>query len=177
MSMLPAKSTESAPSFYFGNTANKCQDWVLITDNVMGGITKSNLVYNSSSLLLTGDISLANYGGFSSIKTRYSSFNLEAYKGVKIRYRSTGQKFAFTLEDSRNWTSPNYKGAFAAKSDGEWEVTTINFKDFKQYQVGQPTGKYLNLSSLKNLVRLGVITTEKNEGPFSLEIDYIEFIK
>jgi hypothetical protein len=35
----------------------------------------------------------------------------------------------------------------------------------------------LQLERLKNIVRIGVITTEKKEGPFSLEIDYIEFLE
>jgi hypothetical protein len=48
--------------------------------------------------------------------------------------------------------------------------------DFKQYQIGEPTGKKLSTSVLKNIVRLGIITTEKKEGPFSIEVESIEFI-
>jgi hypothetical protein len=33
------------------------------------------------------------------------------------------------------------------------------------------------LENLKNMVRLGIMTAEKKEGPFTLEVDYIEFIK
>jgi hypothetical protein len=95
---------------------------------------------------------------------------------VKIRYKSTGQKFAFTLEDSKNWTMPNYKGAFSSSDGNAWEEATIFFKDFKQYQIGEPTGKKLTTSVLKNIVRLGIITTEKKEGPFSIEVESIEFI-
>jgi hypothetical protein len=32
-------------------------------------------------------------------------------------------------------------------------------------------------SALKNIVRMGITTTEKKAGPFSIEIDYIEFVK
>jgi hypothetical protein len=35
----------------------------------------------------------------------------------------------------------------------------------------------LNNKNLKNIVRIGIITTEKKEGPFSIEIDYVEFFK
>ena len=55
----------------FGNLAEKNQEWVLLSDNVMGGVTKSKIEYTINSVLLSGDISLDNYGGFSSIKTKY----------------------------------------------------------------------------------------------------------
>ena len=58
-----------------------------------------------------------------------------------------------------------------------WEEKIIYFKDFKEYQIGEPTAKKLKDTSLKNIVRMGIITTEKKEGPFSIEIDYVEFIK
>jgi hypothetical protein len=81
------------------------------------------------------------------------------------------------LEDTQNWTLPNYKGDFFNQKPNEWETSTILFKDFKEYQIGEPTGEKLELERLKNIVRIGVITTEKKEGPFSLEIDYIEFLE
>ena len=165
------------PSIDFGNAANKVNDWVMISDNVMGGITKSKLDYTEQSMVLTGDISLENYGGFSSVKTRFGSFNLSAYKGLKIRYKATNQRFAFTLEDSRNWTQPNFKGDLPGSKSDVWSEATIYFKDFKEYQIGEPTGGKLDPNSLKDIVRLGIITTEKKEGPFSLEIDYVEFIR
>jgi hypothetical protein len=65
---------------------------------------------------------------------------------------------------------------FYAAQNNEWEIATIYFKDFKEYVVGEPTGNNLKTSCLTNMVRLGVMTSEKKEGAFTLEIDYIEFI-
>lgn len=161
----------------FGRTADRVQDWVKISDNVMGGVTTSRLEYTDNSMVLSGNISLDNYGGFSSVKTRFKNFDLSEFNGLRVRFRSTNQRFAFTLEDSRNWTQPNYKGEFLHSKENTWTETTIYFKDFKEYQIGEPTGEKLNLASLKDIIRLGIITTEKKEGPFSLEVDYIEFFR
>jgi hypothetical protein len=161
----------------FGNLADKNQKWILLSDNIMGGITKSNLEYKENSLVLSGNISLENYGGFSSTKTQYSEFDLSLYKGLKIRYKSSNQQYAFTLEDSRNWTLPNYKGDFPPKSGNDWNEATLYFKDFKEYQIGEPSGRKMKQSALKNIVRMGITTTEKKAGPFFIEIDYIEFVK
>ena len=53
----------------------------------------------------------------------------------------------------------------------------MHFKEFKEYQIGEPTGDRLSLASLKDIVWLGIKTSEKKEGSFSLEVDYIEFFK
>lgn len=161
----------------FGNGQNQINTWVLISDNVMGGVSKSSLEYTENTLILKGDISLRNFGGFASVKTQFGKHDISQFKGVKIKFKSTNQKFAFTLEDSNNWTLPNYKGSFYSTSSNTWEEKTILFKDFKEYQVGEATGKNLEEAMLKSIVRMGIITTEKKEGPFSIEIDYIEFVK
>jgi len=161
----------------FGNSTEKNQEWLLLSDNIMGGVTKSKIEYTSNSVLLSGDISLDNYGGFASMKTKYKSVDLSKYIGIKIKFKSTNQKFAFTLEDNQNWTQPNYKREFSSKKDDTWEEVTIYFKDFQEIVIGAPTGNMMKLKSLKNIVRMGIMTYEKKEGPFSLEVDYLEFIK
>jgi monofunctional biosynthetic peptidoglycan transglycosylase len=161
----------------FGNSAEKNQEWVLLSDNIMGGITKSKIEYTDNSVLLSGNISLDNYGGFSSIKTKYKSFDLSMFTGIKIKFKSSKQRFVFTLEDDRNWTQPNYINEFSSKKDDTWEEVTIYFKDFKEIVIGEPTGNMMKTKSLNNIVRLGIMTHEKKEGPFSLEVDYIAFIK
>lgn len=161
----------------FGNTPGKISDWVLISDNIMGGVSRSKVEYTNRSVQLSGVISLDNYGGFASLKTRFSKLDLSGYKGVRIRFRSTGQRFAFTLEDSQNWTRPNYKNEFYAQKDGTWETATILFQDFKETVIGEPTGRKMDPAVLKSIVRMGIITTQKKAGPFSLEVDRIEFIR
>lgn len=176
LSLLALPAVEKF-TFKFGNSTGQCRDWVLISDNIMGGVTESKLEYTGNSLLLSGSISLENFGGFASIKTQFGKYDLSEFKGVKIRFKSSRQQFAFTLENSQNWTRPNFKGSFSAKEENTWEVATLYFTDFKEYQIGEPTGNPLNPASLKNMVRLGIITTAKKEGPFTLEVDYVEFFR
>jgi hypothetical protein len=44
----------------FGNSAEKNQEWVLLSDNIMGGITKSKIEYTDNSVLLSGSIPSTN---------------------------------------------------------------------------------------------------------------------
>jgi hypothetical protein len=169
--------TANESTYDFGSGRNKVNDWILTSDTIMGGVSKSNLEYTENSLILTGDISLRNSGGFAAVKTQFGKYDISAFNGVKIKFKSTNQKFAFTLQNSNNWTLPSYKGLFSSANANTWEEQTIYFKDFKEYQIGEATGKNLENSILKNIVRMGIMTMEKKEGPFTIEIDYIEFVK
>ena len=72
---------------------------------------------------------------------------------------------------------PYYKGHLPNSKPNIWTEATLYFKDFKEYQIGEPTGDMLEQVSLKKMVRLGIMTTDKKEGSFSIEVDYIEFVK
>ena len=84
MATIPMSSSDSMINF--GRAAGGVQEWIMISDNVMGGITASNLAYTDSSMVLSGTISLENYGGFASVKTKFGRFDLSEYKGVRIRF-------------------------------------------------------------------------------------------
>jgi hypothetical protein len=175
LALLQGAVEDKPMNIDFGNAPGMSQEWVLLSDNVMGGVTKSNLSYTADAALLVGDISFDNFGGFSSMKSKFGAVDLSGYAGVKIRFKSVNQTFAFTLEDSRNWTRPNYKCAFASQKADTWEETTLYFKDFKEYVIGRQTGAMMDSGVLKNIVRLGIITNEKKEGPFWIQVDYVEF--
>lgn len=161
--------------FDFGASDRKTNDWMVLTDRVMGGLSRSTIEYTTNAMVVSGTISLENYGGFASVKTKFDNYDLSHYKGLKIRFKSTNQKFAFTLEQSKNWTYPYFKGDFSSKKENNWEEIVLYFNDFKTYQIGMPTGEKLPQAALKDIVRIGVMTTDKKEGPFTIEIDSIEF--
>lgn len=83
--------TADNASFDFGSGKNQINNWAVISDNVMGGVTTSKLEYTENTMVLSGNISLANFGGFASVKTAFGQYDLSPFKGVKIRFKSTNQ--------------------------------------------------------------------------------------
>ena len=41
--------------------------------------------------------------------------------------------------------------------------------------MGQLSGATVSKDKLENIMRIGIILSDKKEGPFEIEIDYIEF--
>jgi hypothetical protein len=52
---------------------------------------------------------------------------------------------------------------------------TFRLSDFNEEIIGRKTGNKISKDVLKEILRIGIITNDKKEGNFSIEIDYIEF--
>jgi NADH dehydrogenase [ubiquinone] 1 alpha subcomplex assembly factor 1 len=163
--------------FDFGNDKDKVKSWLTVTDNVMGGLSSAKLIYKGNSLVFTGSISFDNNGGFASLRSGIGKFDLSVFNTVKIKFKSENQKFALTLNNSRNWWEPNYKYEFQSELSSDWKTVTFNLADFHEEILGRKTGNVISNAILKEICQIGIITNDKKEGPFSLEIDYIEFYK
>ena len=167
---------------YFGNSLlfnfsneSECNNWRVINDGVMGGLSQGKVVYEKDKLVFTGTISLRNNGGFSSLKSPFDYYDISDYSKLKIRYRSEGVKMAMTMETSRYFYNPYFKYELANSSS--WKEIVIDLKDFKENRLGRETGNKLMQSDKSDIIRLGFINQEKKEQNFKLEIDYIKFLK
>lgn len=148
--------------------------WQVINDGVMGGLSEGQAELKENSILFTGNISLQNNGGFSSLKSPFELMDLSAFETVKIRYRSKGMRIAMTMETSRNWFDLYYKQDIPNESD-DWQVAVLDLEQFKGYRIGRATGLSLGKAPLQKMLRLGFISNEKRAGTFEMEVDYILF--
>lgn len=151
------------------------QDWLVINDGVMGGLSNGGVSFKKNSVLFQGTVSLENNGGFSSFRAPYTApQDLSIYKKVTLKYKSKGINCGFTLDMYRPFYLPYFKQNLAAESD-EWQVLSFSLKDFKQYRLLKETGLKASQEDLEKIIRIGFITNEKRAGAFEIEIDYILF--
>ncbi len=153
-----------------GNT----QDWYVLCDSVMGGVSTARASQNENSIQIKGDVSLENNGGFASFRSPYSDFALGEFTHVKIKYRSTGMRMGFTLNWNREFWLPYFKYVLPI-TDGEWETAEILLNDFKTYRLEQVQSDKINPARLNDIIRFGFITSEKRAGSFEFEIQEITF--
>ena len=61
------------------------ENWSIVNDDVMGGISKSKLsMSDENNLMFTGYLSLENNGGFASTRHRFKEQTLASVKSFKI---------------------------------------------------------------------------------------------
>lgn len=168
-------SYTSYKHYDFGRSNGGDYDWRVIVDGVMGGRSQGELTVTDHNLIFSGTISLENNGGFASLKSPFGKYDLAGCNTVSVRFRSSGQRFYFTLENHRRFYMPNYKHLLAEIPTGEWQTVEIPLNTFAEYRMGDPTGSGVSRQILSNIIRLGFINADKQAGEFKLEIDQIEF--
>ena len=156
--------------FDFDHNTN-LNDWKIIDDVVMGG--KSNgkfTIDNDGNGVFSGDVSIENNGGFSSLRYQFNKINTSKDSKVTIRLKGDGKEYQFRIKNNRN-TYFSYINSF--KTTGNWENIIINLKDLYPSFRGQ-TMNSPNFAgdSFEEIVFL--IGNKKNES-FNLIIDRIDF--
>ncbi len=152
------------------------KDWQIINDDVMGGMSDSKIIFTANSMIFKGDISLQNNGGFASVRSVVQQRDLSKFTKVKIRYKSADfdREYSLVFSTSLRFYNPKYKLSFTPKSE-LWQTKEFLLKDALETRMGKPTGARISESALENNLRFGFILSDKKTGPFTFEIDYLEF--
>jgi len=158
--------------YTFGNSGNT-QEWFIINDGVMGGLSKGQLTFTDSTTVFAGTVSLDNNGGFTAYRSPYGQYDLSAYSTVTIRARGQGQVIGFSLQMEQPYYAPYFRSTFVPQED--WREYSFDLTDMPALRLGRNLGYTMSKADLAEVIRLGFITTEKAAGPFVLEIESVRF--
>ena len=64
---------------------------------------------------------------------------------------------------------------FMLEPTDDWQEYEFQLSELKEYQMGKQTGNSLTKAQLADIIRVGFIMSNKTDGPFKWEIDYIRF--
>lgn len=128
----------------FPEAANGAR-WALITDGVMGGVSRGSLrreaVGGRPALRMTGDVSLANNGGFVQmaldLAPRGGVFDARGWAGVALAVRGNGESYGLHLRTdavTRPWQS--WRQGFVAPPD--WAELRLPFAGFTPHRIDVP---------------------------------------
>jgi len=157
--------------FDFNHTA-PVNDWVVVDDAVMGGRSTGQFKIDSEGHgVYSGNVSLENNGGFSSLRYQFEKIRTHENSKIVIRLKGDGKQYQFRVKSNRN-TYYSYTTTF--KTSGDWENIIIDLKDmypsFRGRTLNMP---HFNENSIEELVFL--IGNKKNES-FELVLDRIDFM-
>ena len=148
---------------------NDLLSWNIVDDTVMGGRSRGSFKINNNVGEFKGYLSLANNGGFSSVRAYYP-YDLIGISSITLRIKGDGRKYNFRVRTNKNsWAS--YSHSFSTESN-TWQEITLNIQDFYPTYRGYNVQNVQRLSEL--LIReIGIMISDKNEGNFALMIDWI----
>jgi len=148
--------------------------WQNIDDVVMGGISSSQMEIHKDKATFKGNLSLENNGGFASIRSADLTQELEGFDGLLLRVKGDGKSYQFRLRD-KSYNRHNYSLRFKTNKD-KWTLIKLPFTQFVAGYRGRNLDSYPAIKS-NDIRALGLMLTDKQEGKFSLEIDWIKAYK
>ena len=149
------------------------KNWNIVNDDVMGGISTSTMSLNKEkNLLYKGNLSLENNGGFASSTLSLEKNILNEVKFFKIKFKGDGN--TYKLRFRQNNRRASYSHDFKSSKD-EWIEVDLRVEDFKATWRGYSYSDYPALEP-KEVISMGLQISDKQEGDFILEIEYIKAV-
>ena len=148
---------------------NETKPWFPLNDDVMGGVSRSELVATTSgTAIFRGVVSFENNGGFATVQTNLAQpLNLSAYRGLTIKLKGDSKRYGMYLRTTSRTLV--YQATF--DTSGEWQTVQLPFDQFKPTYFGRTVpGDPIDVSLIRSM---SVLIEYKQEGPFSLEIAHI----
>lgn len=140
--------------------------WRVVNDKVMGGRSSGGYTVDGGILKFTG-VTNTRGGGFSSIRSVPQRLAVtDKDRRISLRIRGDGRTYTFRVQ-TRDGVS--YWAEFP--SSASWEEANVPFSTFQPRWRGMwLDGPVLNPA---DIVSLGLMIYDKQDGEFFLEVDWI----
>lgn len=149
-----------------------------INDTVMGGLSNSRVIMTEQGIGFCGEVSLANNGGFASMRGRWllngddqSKKNIAA---IQLTVVGDGKRYQFRLFTADNHDGSAYVYNFDTQ-DGEAITITAPVSAFSASFRGRVIQK--PPLKLENILEYGLLIGDKQVGAFSLLLKSIELLE
>lgn len=149
----------------------KCDlsNWYIVDDTVMGGRSEGRFNLNESGNgLFYGDVSLENYGGFSSVRHRFARQKVKDFTVCKIRLKGDGKRYQFRVKTSRY---DRHSYIYYFETSGDWELIEIPLSEmyptFRGRRLDMPNFPVVEMEEISFLI------ANKRAETFRLELDWV----
>ena len=151
---------------------DKSGRWMVVNDDVMGGVSRSNVkLHSDGHLLFDGEVSTNYGGGFASVRTDYKNWEIEKYEGFILRVKGDGKTYQFRCRLGNNINQIAYRHYFQADNE-DWQEILLPFKEFLPTYRGRVLTNIPQLDP-KEIKQFGFMISDKQVGKFHLKIDWI----
>ena len=151
---------------------DKSGRWMVVNDDVMGGVSRSNVkLHSDGHLLFDGEVSTNYGGGFASVRTDYKNWEIEKYEGFILRVKGDGKTYQFRCRLGNNINQIAYRHYFQADNE-DWQEIILPFKEFLPTYRGRVLTNIPKLDP-KGIKQFGFMISDKQVGKFHLKIDWI----
>ncbi|MCM8596474.1 CIA30 family protein [Accumulibacter sp.] len=144
--------------------------WSPVDDVVMGGLSNSRLVHSGGHAEFTGSVSLANNGGFASVRTAALDYSAPGAEEVRVCARGDGRTYRLTLRTDDAPDGISWHAAFTPPTDA-WAEIVLPLDAFRARCRGRPVAAPpLDPARIRCV---GLLIADRQAGPFRLSLRWI----
>ncbi len=147
-----------------------------IDDVVMGGRSWSRLAHDAAAALAAfeGEVSLEDGGGFASVRSEPTPRDLSAFRGLALRVRGDGRRYKLNVRTDAAFDCVTWQAAFRP-APGAWEEVSLPWPAFEPRFRGRPVAA--GALDAARVVTLGLLVSDRQAGPFRLELAWIAAVR
>ncbi|MFP4248860.1 MAG: CIA30 family protein [Armatimonadota bacterium] len=143
-------------------------DWQTVDDTVMGGRSHSAVTIAEDTLVFSGELSLENDGGFCSVRSKLSGWDISDCDGLAVTIRTGDREFILTARDEPGRDTVGHHHPLPVTGD-EWQTVHALFADFEAVYHGRVLDEHPGLDT-SEVRSVGFLIAGQQEGHFRLEI-------
>jgi monofunctional biosynthetic peptidoglycan transglycosylase len=149
------------------------KEWQAVNDGVMGGVSEGRFkITDAKTMEFFGTLSLANNGGFASVRSKAKKLDLEKGDMLVVKIRGDGREYTLNLYPNRSRTAFSYRASVQTKKD-EWIEVKVPLDEFEATSFGRVVREAGPVKP-EEISSVGFLLGDKKAGPFKLEVESIK---
>jgi len=166
---------DSLRTLFDFTSVDAAKSWQNVNDNVMGGVSDGKFkITDQKTMEFFGKLSLANNGGFASVRTKSKKVGLKKGEALVARVRGDGREYQMNLYVPTVQIAYSYRSVFQTKKD-EWIEVDLPLNKFEATSFGQVV-KNAGPVDPPSVNGIGFLLNDKKAGPFKLEVEWIKVV-
>lgn len=166
-----AENTQIALFDFTG--ADAAKEWQTVNDGVMGGVSEGEFkITDKKTMEFFGALSLANNGGFASVRSKAKKLDLEKGDTLVAKVRGDGREYTLNLYPNRSRTAFSYRATVQTEK-AEWIEIRLPLDEFEATSFGRVI-KEAGAVKPEEVSSVGFLLGDKKAGPFKMEVEWIK---
>jgi NADH dehydrogenase [ubiquinone] 1 alpha subcomplex assembly factor 1 len=154
------------------DTDDEIELWSPVDDGVMGGVSRSRFSRAAPGVArFSGIVSLENGGGFASVRAQPCAWPTAGATAFVLRVRGDGRTYKFTVRIDDGFDGVQYQARFTPPA-GEWSESILPVASFAASFRGRRVDGAPALDPGR-VRALGLMISDRQKGPFELQVDWI----
>ena len=151
------------------------QKWQAVNDNVMGGVSDGRFrITANKTMEFSGRLSLENNGGFASVRTKPTDFDIKSGDTLVVRVKGDGREYVLNIYTKSRRMAFSYRAPLPTTRD-EWTEVSVPLDEFIPTAFGNRV-KGMGPVEPDQINSLGFMLSDKKAGPFKLEVDWVKIM-